>query len=154
MTRSKNLIAGTREPTVISLSLSESDDWLRQVATIHGQACFARPWLGRHTAVSNCVQATMLCMANCMADQLTPQACTLYEQVYLPQPAYGGLPLLMLMDRGSIIQPAIMKLWDAPQDPRQIAVFHRVLQYFEQMVSVRRQADVQARRLRVAPSNS
>jgi hypothetical protein len=95
--------------------------------------------------VSNCVHASMRWFENCLADQLTPCSRLFFEQTYLPQPAYGGLPLLMLMDRGAIIEPAIMKLWDSPDDPRQIAVFHRVLQYFEQMVLVRRQADVQAK---------
>ncbi len=98
-----------------------------------------------HIAVSNCVHASMRWLENCLADQLTPRSRLLFEQAYLPQPAYGGLPLLMLMDRGAIIEPAIMKLWDKTHDPWQIAVFHRVLQYFEQMVSVRRQADVQAK---------
>lgn len=97
-----------------------------------------------YTAVSNCVHASMRWMGKCLADQLTPQSLTLFEQLYEPQPAFGDLPLL-LMDRGAIIQPAILRLLGAPHHRRQIAVFHRVLEYYKQMVTKRRQVDVQAK---------
>ncbi|QDU29223.1 hypothetical protein ETAA8_43300 [Anatilimnocola aggregata] len=107
-------------------------------------------WAG-HFAVATYIQACMGWVQRCLAENLTPVAKEHFEKIYLPQPEFGGLPLLMLMDRAPLIAPLVPRLWEAPNDRRLIGALHRLFCIYGEMVNARRTLDKSAKRIRRKP---
>jgi hypothetical protein len=67
----------------------------------------------------------------------------LFSQMYQRQAYLGGLPLVMILERSRLIGPPIQALWNNPTDGQLIGVLHRLLCYYAEMSTTRRQADRQ-----------
>lgn len=94
-----------------------------------------------YQAISHCLFVSCGWLHNCLSDDLSAYASNLYEQLYFPQAVFGNLPLVLISDRLTIIKPLLKRLWETPDDPDLIGAFHRVLDYYRQMVESRRAAD-------------
>jgi hypothetical protein len=106
-------------------------------------------WDG-HRTVANCLRATMYWVEKSLCEGQLPFARDWFEEVYLPQPKYGNLSLLMLMDRATLIKPIVLQLWDSPNDSKLIGALHRTLHYYEEIVDTRRAAERQSKRRRLS----
>ena len=106
-------------------------------------------WDG-HRTVANCLRATMYWVEKSLCEGQLPVARDWFEEVYLPQPKYGDLSLLMLMDRATLIKPIVLQLWDSPNDSTLVGALHRTLHYYEEIVDSRRDAERQSKRRRVS----
>ncbi len=94
-----------------------------------------------YQAISHCLFVSCGWLKNCLIDDFTTYASALFEQFYSPQAVFGNLPLVLISDRMPIIKPILQRLWETPDDPDLIGAFHRVLDYYRQMVESRRAAD-------------
>lgn len=106
-------------------------------------------WDG-HRTVANCLRATMYWVEKSLCEGQLSVARDWFEEVYLPQPKYGDLSLLMLMDRATLIKPIVLQLWDSPNDSTLVGALHRTLHYYEEIVDSRRDAERQSKRRRVS----
>lgn len=95
--------------------------------------------------VGQCIDALMRTIKNAMPDPLNDDERRLFERMYERQPYYGNLPLALLAERLSFLRLAILAIWEAPQDQDNVRVLHRLLWYFADMVSRRREADRQSK---------
>jgi hypothetical protein len=96
--------------------------------------------------VGQCVHTLMRTIKNAMPDPLNDEEKRLFERMYESQPYYGDLPLALLAERLSFLRLAILAIWESPQDQDNVRVLHRLLWYFADMVSRRREADRQSKR--------
>ena len=65
----------------------------------------------------------------------------MFEAIYFKQAYLGGLPLILLRDRFAFLKGAILDIFAAPGDPGPVGVLLRLLQYYEEMATVRREVD-------------
>jgi|GEM_PF-3997428 hypothetical protein len=91
--------------------------------------------------LSNCLHALLRWFTNALGDEITADERSFFERMYHPQPVYGGLPLVMLMGRGTLIRPLIVRIWEEPDNRRLEGALHRVLEYYGRMTELRRMAD-------------
>lgn len=97
--------------------------------------------------------------ARALPKVLSPNEQKYYEAMYYRRPYLGGLSLVLLLDRATILKPIIAELWEAPDDPLLIGALHRVLAYYSEMaVSSRehergKKAHTAARRTVELPEN-
>jgi hypothetical protein len=91
------------------------------------------------------------CLAQLACYFMAAQQCHLtqaekqwFKQVYYPQPHYGNLPLILVLERG-IAGLAGARLLEHPDDERMIGVLHRLLEYDAEMVHRRKAADRRSR---------
>ena len=61
--------------------------------------------------------------------------------MYESQPYYGNLPLLLLFERMDFLRPAILAIWEEPQEQKHVRVLHRMMWYYAAMAGTRREAD-------------
>ena len=106
-------------------------------------------WDG-HRTVANCLRATMYWVEKSLCEGQLPVARDWFEEVYLPQPKYGDLSLLMLMGRATLIKPIVLQLWDSPNDSTLVGALHRTLHYYEEIVDGRRDAERHSKRRRAS----
>lgn len=90
--------------------------------------------------LANCIHSVMRTIQNAICD-LDDQERRVFEQIYLVQSYHGGLPLPLLIERAEFIQNAVLRIWEDPDDGEAVAVFHRVLYFYLEMVRERRRAD-------------
>lgn len=74
----------------------------------------------------------------------------LFDAAYFPQAYYGGMPLVMLMQRGDLLELVVQRLWANPTDQHLIGVLHRLLSIYAELAPARRAADRNFKRLRNA----
>ena len=91
--------------------------------------------------MSSVLQAFCHSFRQTLPTPLTPGERRLFDSMYLPQPYFGGLPLLLLKERGGIIKAVIADLWDDPQNTELIMVLHRLLAIYAEVATNRRTAD-------------
>ncbi|NLS95141.1 MAG: hypothetical protein GXX96_23545 [Planctomycetaceae bacterium] len=96
--------------------------------------------------VGQCVHALMRTMKNSLPDPLDEREGQLYEHMFESQPYYGNLPLALLAERSSILQRAVLTIWEAPEEQGHISVLHRLLWYYADMACRRRQVDREFKR--------
>jgi hypothetical protein len=72
---------------------------------------------------------------------LTSDEASWFQQMNFKQPHFGGLPFVLLVDRFSFLRGPVWELWSNPADPAPIGVLHRLLDYYEQMATRRRELD-------------
>lgn len=89
--------------------------------------------------LSSCIHATMRYIENSL--ELRSEERALFEHVFLPQWYYGGLPLMLLAERGDFLKPVILRIWESPDDPNLVPILHRMLFYYGRIVVERREAD-------------
>ena len=109
----------------------------------HGEVRQALLHLGwrAYEYVGQCVDVLMKAVKNSMPDPLNREEIQLYEQMYESQPCYGNLPLALLAERASFLNPAIVAIWNDPTNHDHVAVLHRMLAYYADMAPSRRDAD-------------
>lgn len=107
-----------------------------------------------HQTIASCVHATLRWVENSLADALSPDARGWFEDVYLCQPQYGDLSLVMLMDRAALLKPIVFRLWESPNDPALLGAFYRLLHFYEAMVDTRRAADRESKKAQQGERNT
>jgi hypothetical protein len=118
-------------------SMRDEHDWELHRDEIR-QALLQLGWEA-YQYVAGCVHAAMRYFEN--AIDLTDDERRLFEHTFLPQPYFGGLPLVLLAERAEFLQEAILHIRDTPDDPANVSVLHRLLHYYAQIAERRREAD-------------
>ncbi len=95
--------------------------------------------------VGQCVHLLMRTIKLSFPEPLNEKEKELYEHMHESQPYYGDLPAAMLVDRMEDLRRAILAIWIEPQNPDHVRVLHRLLDYYSQMATRRRQADKQSK---------
>jgi hypothetical protein len=62
-----------------------------------------------------------------------------FEHIYLANPAFGDIPLLLLYDRFDFLREALLAVWDHPGDKRAMAIVHSMMDYYSTLISKRRE---------------
>jgi len=102
------------------------------------QALLALGW-NSYQHVANCIHASMRYVENAIG--VTDEERPLFEHVFLPQPYFGGLPMILLAERADFLKTAIVKVWEDPNDQNPVAILHRLLHYYGEIAERRREAD-------------
>jgi hypothetical protein len=89
----------------------------------------------------HCVHALMWDFLQAMPEKLNPKERAIFDPLYLSQPFLGGLPFIFLRDRFDLLREAILDIFDNPQDPQPRGILLRLLQYYGEMTSKKRQGD-------------
>ena len=95
--------------------------------------------------VGQCIHALMRTIKNSMPNPLSTEEKQLYEHMHESQPYYGGLPAALLVERMEFLRPAILAIWEDPEEPNHIRVLHRMMSYYAAMAGKRREADRQSK---------
>jgi hypothetical protein len=93
------------------------------------------------TYVGQCVGAQMHAFARALPDPLTADESRVLATVYQAQPHFGGLPLVLIRDRLKFLGEALTDAWARPGDSQVIGTLLRLLDYYAEMASKRRDAD-------------
>jgi len=93
------------------------------------------------TYVGDCVCLQMQALLQALPLPLAERERSLFEALYFKQDYLGGLPLILLRDRFPFLKEAILDIFAAPGDPGPVGVLLRLLQYYEEMDSARREVD-------------
>jgi len=91
--------------------------------------------------VTRCLAAFGESFLRSVDEPMTMEEERLFRAIYFPQPYFGGLPLLLLLERNNLIGPVIQQLWLDPTDTKQIGILHSLLSLYAEMVQHRRRAD-------------
>jgi len=91
--------------------------------------------------VADCIHTTMWAIERSIPEPLTEGERTFFDQMYLNQPHFGNLPLVLLVERFPFVQSIIWDILGSPDDQTAIAVLHRLLDYYGDMARRRRQVD-------------
>jgi hypothetical protein len=91
--------------------------------------------------VGGCLQALLKVFMRLLPTPLGEEDVRVFEQMYLPQPHFGGLPFFLIAERFREVYPIIHQVWEHPEDRRAIGVMHRLLDHYSELASRRRRAD-------------
>jgi hypothetical protein len=91
--------------------------------------------------IGRCVDVQMQAFRDAFTDPLSKRENLYFSHVFLANPDYGGLPLLLLNERYEILNGPVVNLWNNPGDRHSVAVLHRVLLYYAELIGNRRAAD-------------
>jgi hypothetical protein len=94
-----------------------------------------------HRLAGDCIGLMMQAVARSLPDPLDDRENRIYQQMHLPQPHFGGLPLIMLGDRFEFLEGALQDYIEDPDSPDHTATLHRLLHYYVHMSSLRRESD-------------
>lgn len=99
--------------------------------------------------VADCIHAMMRVFQQLLPEPLSATEASWFEQMHLKQPHFGNLPVVLLVERFRFVREVLWEIWENPGDPEPIAVLHRLLSYYAEMASARRELDrkVKQRRL-------
>jgi len=93
-------------------------------------------------------------------EPLTTTEAALYEQCYLANPVFGGMPLILLQDRFSFISEIVPDLWAEPSDQQKVRIMRTMLYYYGVIVGNLRDSDslykrrAKVRDLELGPASS
>lgn len=98
--------------------------------------------------VAECIHSQLWLFERLFPETLSDIELRWFEQMHLPQPHFGNLPLVLLVERFPLLHSVLWEIWDNPGNREPVAVLHRLLSYYAEMASTRRQIDrrVQQRR--------
>lgn len=94
-----------------------------------------------HGHVAQTIEVFLRDIAIAPQVELTGDELTVFEQTYYCRDELGGLSLLMLRDRFSLIREVALELFVSPQDGELLGVLLQMLWFYSEMVEKRRQAD-------------
>ena len=94
-----------------------------------------------YTYAGDCVCLQMQAFLEALPTPLDAGERAWFEAVYYKQPYLGGLPLVLIRERFTFLREAILDLMDDPGDGERVGVLLRLLQYYEEMATQRRDAD-------------
>ena len=116
------------------------------------RALLHRGWQA-YAYVGQCVHALLRTVKNSVPDPLNEEERRLFEAMHESQPMYGDLPLALLAERARFLKQAILAIWNEPENGDHLRVLHRLLAYYAEMASKRREADRQSKqRCRSGPA--
>lgn len=101
-----------------------------------------------YESMTHCLRAFAAAMCMGFAEPLSAAEQRQFEAMYFPQAEYGGLPLVLLLERGDLIGTVITRLWNQPDDRSLIGVLHRLLGIYAELAPARREADRRFKALR------
>ena len=104
-------------------------------------------WRAYHT-VGECIECFARAFVDALPEPLTAVEQRQFEATFFGQRYFGGLPLPLLLAQSSVIEPAVMEIWNNPDDEQLISAFHRVLHWHAEMVAKRRTADRRIKQVR------
>ncbi|MBU0719224.1 MAG: hypothetical protein KJ749_13315, partial [Planctomycetes bacterium] len=86
---------------------------------------------------------------------LTDAEAILFDDFYLPQPHYGGLPFLLLRERSDFLEPVTEQLWNSGPCPELTRLLRASLSLYGRMIRTRRAIDRELHRPKLsrAPSD-
>ncbi len=106
-----------------------------------------------YSYVGQCVHALLRTIKNSVPVPLNETERRLFETMHESQPVYGDLPLALLAERARYLRQAILAIWNEPENGDHLRVLHRLLAYYAEMASKRREADRQSKqRCRSGPA--
>lgn len=94
-----------------------------------------------YSYVGDCVCLLMQDFLRGLPAPLQPDERILFEALFFKQAYLGGLPLIILRERFGFLREAIPELLEDPRDDRQWGVLLRLLQFYGEMSSRRREVD-------------
>ena len=89
----------------------------------------------------DCVDAFMRAFGAALPKPLVGYEKDLFAAMYLKQPRFGNLPLVLLWDRFDFCKLAILAIWLNPDDDAEFKVLYRMLAWFDEMLGKKRDAD-------------
>ena len=92
------------------------------------------------------IQAMMHDFEHALEEPLNEQEKKAFDLLYYPQPAFGGLPLVLLGERLDTVRLAALELMEDPENSSIIGQLHSLLRYYAMMISPRRAADRERKR--------
>jgi hypothetical protein len=97
-------------------------------------------WLA-YTYFSQCLAYFGQAFCRSLPQPLTCTERGIFDAIYVPQAYLGGLPLVLIFNGPFVLKPVFRDLWDRPGNEDLIGAWHRILAYWSEMDSLRRQAD-------------
>jgi hypothetical protein len=91
--------------------------------------------------VGDCIGVQMQAVEQALPGDFTTTERALFAQMHLPQPYFGNLPLVLLVERFGFMKDVLWEMWGDLPDQRRVAVLHRLLDYYAQMAAKRREVD-------------
>ena len=100
--------------------------------------------------LGQCIDIQMRAFRDALSEPLTEREDIYFSQLFFANPAFGGLPLLLLSDRYDELSAAIVNVWNSPGSRDAVAVLHRTMVYFAEFMGQRREADKMHKRRSLA----
>jgi hypothetical protein len=97
-------------------------------------------WAG-YLSVGDCISMQMQALRQAVPEPFTAQERVLFNQMHLPQAHFGGLPMILVADRLGLIQDVVWEVWEGMPRAPSVPVLHRLLAYYEEIATKRREAD-------------
>ncbi len=91
--------------------------------------------------VGQCLHALMRTIKNSIPCPLTDAERVIFERMFESQACYGDMPLALLAERASFVERAVLAIWNEPENEEHIRTLHRMLSYYAEMATKRREAD-------------
>ena len=91
--------------------------------------------------VAGAIHAAMRLFQNAIPDPMSDAERTCFEQMHLPQPHFGNLPLVLLVERFPLIKETVWSLFQNPGDENTVGILHRLLDWYADLARSRRKAD-------------
>jgi hypothetical protein len=101
--------------------------------------------------IAGCISHQMQAVRESMPEPLSPIERRIFAEMHLPQPHFGGLPLILLGGRIGFARIALRAICDHPGERGPVEAFHRLLQTYAMMIGERRESDRERKRPRGAP---
>jgi hypothetical protein len=105
-----------------------------------------------YTYVSQCIDAMMRIFLRIIAEELGAAEIRLFQQMHLRQPHFGDLPLVLLVERFPFLEAVIWEIWQDPADPEAIGTLHRLLDFYREIATCRREADRTIKKVQPSPN--
>ncbi len=97
-------------------------------------------WQG-YRSVGDCISMQMQALRQAVTGGVTPQEREIFNQMHLPQPHFGGLPMILVPDWLGFIRNVLREMWEGMPMEEVVPVLHRLLDYYAEMATKRREAD-------------
>ncbi|OAI45577.1 hypothetical protein AYO44_12815 [Planctomycetaceae bacterium SCGC AG-212-F19] len=94
-----------------------------------------------YRSVGDCISLQMQAVAHAFPVDFTAEERAIFKQMHLPQPYFGNLPLILVVDRFGFMQDVLWEIWQGIPPTEVVPVLHRVLDYYAEMATKRREVD-------------
>jgi hypothetical protein len=92
------------------------------------------------THVGNCLHTFMAVLKHKIKD-IAPTEASQFDRLWLRQPVFGDLPIILFRERFQTIVPALVDWFNDPAIELDSGIVYRLLQTYSALVDVRREAD-------------
>jgi hypothetical protein len=129
----KNSFIGQIAKTQRSLGEVLERDTIRQVL-------FDESWLA-YQAVADCVHTANYMVRRLITVPMNEFENRVFERMHMKQPCFGNLPSFILAERFPQLRPILTSVWEDEDNSKAMAIMHRLLAYYAEMATARRDAD-------------